>query len=101
MRSSAPYTRTTLRGNRCSRGHNSTSALPSRVVTTNAKHLRPRHPPSLRPVDIPSTSRTADIPSTSRTADIPSTSQTADIPFASQTAYIPFASRTADILSTS
>ena len=65
MRSSAPYTRATLRGNRCGRGHNSTFAPPSRVVTTNAERLRLRRPPSLRLADIPSTSRTADIPSTS------------------------------------
>ena len=70
MRSSAPYTRAMLRGSRCGRGHNSTFAPPSRVVTTNAKRLRPRRPPSPQPADIPS----ADIPS----ADIPST----DIPFA-------------------
>ena len=65
-----------LRGSYRGRGHNSTSAPPSRVVTTNAKRLRPRRPPSLQPADILS-------------ADIPS----ADIPFAD----IPFA----DILSTS
>ena len=58
-----------LRGSRRGRGHNSTSA-PSRVVTTNAKRLRPRRPPSPQPADIPS----ADILS----ADIPF----ADIPFA-------------------
>lgn len=57
MRSSAPYTRATLRGSRRGRGHNSTSAPPSRVVTTNAKRLRVR-PPSPQPADIPSASRT-------------------------------------------
>jgi len=67
MRSSAPYTRATLRGSRRGRGHNSTSAPPSRVVTTNAKRLRVR-PPSPQPADIPS----ADIPF----ADIPSASRT-------------------------
>ena len=59
MRSLAPYTRATLRGSRRGRGHNSTSALSSRVVTTNTKRLRPRRPPSPQPADIPS----ADIPS--------------------------------------
>ena len=68
MRSLTPYTRVTLKGSRRGRGHNSTSALLSRVVTTNAKRLRLR-PPSPQLVDIPS----ADIPST----DILST----DIPF--------------------
>ena len=68
MRSLTPYTHATLRGSRRGRGYNSTSAPPSRVVTTNAKRLRLR-PPSPQPADIPS----ADIPST----DIPST----DIPF--------------------
>ena len=63
MRSSAPYTRTTLRGSRCGRGHNSTSASPSRVVTTNTKHLHSRRPPSLQPADIPF----ADILSASQT----------------------------------
>ena len=63
MRSSAPYTRATLRESRRGRGHNSTSTPPSRVVTTNAKRLRPRRPPSPQPADILS----ADIPSTSRT----------------------------------
>ena len=62
-----------LKGSRRGRGHNSTSALPSRVVTTNAERLRPRRPPSLQPADIPS----ADIPS----ADIPF----ADISSASRT----------------
>ena len=70
MRSLAPYTHAILRGNRRSRGHNSTSAPLSRAVTTNAKRLRSHRPPSPQPADIPS----ADIPS----ADIPS----ADIPFA-------------------
>ena len=51
MKSSAPYTRVTLRGSRRGRGHNSTSAPPSREVTTNAKRL---HPPSPQPADIPS-----------------------------------------------
>ena len=64
MRSSAPYTRATLRGNRRGKSHNSTSAPPSRVITTNAKRLRPRRPPSPQLADIPSTSQTADIPST-------------------------------------
>jgi len=62
-----------LRGSRRGKGHNSTSAPPSRVVTTNAKRLRLR-PPSPQPADIPS----ADILSTDiLPADIPS----ADIPF--------------------
>ena len=65
MRSLAPYTRAILRGSRCGRGHNSTSVLLSRVVTTNAKRLRLRRPPSLQLADILST----DIPST----DIPFT----------------------------
>ena len=52
MRSSAPYTRATLRGSRRGRGHNSTSAPPSRVVTTNAERLRLRRPPSPQPADI-------------------------------------------------
>ena len=52
-----------LKGSRCGRGHNSTSVLPSRVVTTNAERLRPRRLPSPQPADILS----ADIPS----ADIP------------------------------
>ena len=83
MRSSAPYTRATLRGSRRGRGHNSTSAPPSRAVTTNTERLRPRRPPSPQPADIPS----ADIPS----ADIPSADiPSADIPFAD----IPSASRT-------
>src|SRR6266567_6778723 len=63
MRSSAPYTRATLRGSRRGRGHNSTSAPPSRAVTTNAERLRSRRPPSPQPADILS----ADIPSASRT----------------------------------
>ena len=92
MRSSAPYTRATLRGNCRGRGHNSTSALLSRVITTNAERLRLRRPPSLQLADIPSTSRTADIPSTSQIVDIPFASQTVDIPFASRTADIPSAS---------
>ena len=66
MRSLAPYTRATLRGSCRGRGYNSTSALLSRVVTTNAKRLRPRRLPSLQPADILS----ADIPF----ADILSTS---------------------------
>jgi hypothetical protein len=69
MRSLAPYTRAILRGSRRGRGRNSTSAPPSRVVTTNAERLRPRHPPSLQPADILS----IDIIPT----DIPPT----DIPF--------------------
>ena len=81
MRSSAPYTRATLRGNHHGKGHNSTSALPSRIITTNTEHLRPRRPPSLQLADIPSTSQTADIPSTNQTVDIPFASQTVDIPF--------------------
>ena len=52
MRSLAPHTRATLRGSRRGRGHNSTSAPPSRVVTTNAERLRPRRPPSPQPADI-------------------------------------------------
>jgi hypothetical protein len=56
MRSLAPYTRATLRGSRRGRGHNSTSVLTSRAVTTNTERLR--RPPSLQPADIPS----ADIP---------------------------------------
>ena len=101
MRSLAPYTHVILRGNCRSKSHNFTSALLSRVITTNTKYLRPRRPPSLQPVDIPSASWTADIPSASRTADIPSASRTADIPSASRTADIPSTSRTADIPSTS
>ena len=58
MRSSAPYTRATLRGSRRGRGHNSTSVLLSRAVTTNTECLRPRRPPSPQPADIPSASRT-------------------------------------------
>ena len=58
MRSSAPYTRATLRGICRRRGPNSTSALLSHVVNTNAKRLRPRRQPSLQLADIPSTSRT-------------------------------------------
>ena len=54
MRSSAPYTRTTLKGSCCGRGHNSTSAPLSRVVTTNTKRLRLHCPPSLQLADIPS-----------------------------------------------
>ena len=56
MRSLAPYTRAMLRGIRRRRGPNSTSAPPSRAVNTNAERLRPRRPPSLQLVDIPSTS---------------------------------------------
>ena len=52
MRSSAPYTRAILRGSRCGKGHNSTSAPPSRIVTTNAERLRLRRPPSLQLADI-------------------------------------------------
>jgi len=80
MRSSAPYTHATLRGSCCGRGYNSTSAPPSRVVTTNAKRLRPCCPPSPQLADIPSADILfadilfTNIPST----DIPS----ADIPFA-------------------
>ena len=58
MRFLAPYTRATLRGSCCGRGHNSTSTPLSRAVTTNTKRLRPRRPPSLQPADISS----ADIP---------------------------------------
>ena len=65
MRSLAPYTRVILRGNHHGKGYNSTSALLSRVITTNTERLRLRRLPSLQLVDIPSTSRTADIPSTS------------------------------------
>ena len=65
MKSLAPYTRVILRGNRRGKGHNSTSTLLSRVITTNAEHLRLRHPPSPQLADIPSISQTADIPSTS------------------------------------
>ena len=78
MRSLAPYTRAILRGGRRGRGHNSTSALPSRAVTINTEGLRLRRPPSPQLADIPS----ADIPS----ADIPSMDiPFADIPSASQT----------------
>ena len=73
MRSSAPYTRTTLKGSCHSRGHNSTSTSPSRVVTTNTKRLHSRRPPSPQPADILS----IDIPS----VDIPFT----NIPSANQT----------------
>ena len=55
MRSLAPYTPVTLRGIRRRRGSNSTSALLSHVVNTNAK--RPRRQPSPQLVDILSTSR--------------------------------------------
>ena len=65
MRSLAPYTRATLRGNHHGKGYNFTFIPPSRVVTTNTKCLRPRRPPSLRLADILFTSQTADIPSTS------------------------------------
>jgi hypothetical protein len=54
MRSLAPYTRATLRGIRRRRGSNSTSALPSHAVNTNAE--RPRRQPSPQPADILSTS---------------------------------------------
>jgi hypothetical protein len=54
MRSSAPYTRATLRGIRCRRGSNSTSAPLSHAVNTNAK--RPRRQPSPQLVDILPTS---------------------------------------------
>ena len=59
MRSLASYTRAILRGSCRGRGHNATSAPPSRIVTTNAKRLRLRRPPSPQPTDILS----ADIPS--------------------------------------
>ena len=73
MKSSAPYTHAMLRGSRRGKGYNSTSVPPSRVVTTNAERLRPRHPPSPQPADIPS----ADIPSADILfADISSASQT-------------------------
>ena len=73
MRFSVPYTRATLRGSHCSRGHNSTFAPLSCVVTTNAECLRPHRPPSPQPVDILS----ADIPSADILfVDIPSASQT-------------------------
>ena len=62
-----------LRGSYHSKGHNSTSTLLSRVITTNTKHLCLRHPPFPQQADIPS----ADIPS----ADIPFV----DIPSISQT----------------
>ena len=65
MRSTAPYTRATLRGNCRGRGHNSTSIPLSRVVTTNAKYLRLCRLPSPQLVDIPSTCRIVDILSTS------------------------------------
>ena len=52
MRSSAPYTRAILRGSCRGRGHNSTSVLLSRVVTTNAECLYPRRPPSPQLADI-------------------------------------------------
>ena len=80
MRSSAPYTRAMLRGSRCGKGHNSTSAPPSRIVTINAECLCPRRPPSSQPADIPSADiLSADIPSVDIPfADIPSV----DIPFA-------------------
>ena len=64
MRSLAPYTHVILRGNCRSKSHNFTSALLSRVITTNTKYLRPRRPPSLQLADILSISQTADIPST-------------------------------------
>ena len=56
MRSSALYTRVTLRGIRGRRGSNSTSAPLSHVVNTNAE--RPRHQPSPQPADILSASQT-------------------------------------------
>ena len=66
MRSSAPYTRATLRGSRRGRGHNSTFVI-------NAERLCLRCPPSLQLADIPSVDiSSADILS----ADIPSTSWT-------------------------
>ena len=70
MRSSAPYTHTILRGSCCGKGYNSTSVLPSRIITTNTERLRLCRLPSPQLADILS----ADIPS----ADILS----ADIPFA-------------------
>ena len=73
MRSLAPYTRVILKGSRRGRGHNSTSAPPSCVITTNTKRLRLCRPPSSQLADIPS----ADIPS----ADIPSVNiPSTDIP---------------------
>ena len=76
MRSSALYTHVILKGSHRSKGHNSTSAPPSRIIITNTKHLRPRRPPSPQPADIPSTDiASADIPSTDIPfADIPSVS---------------------------
>ena len=75
MKSSAPYTRATLKGSHHSRGHNSTSVLPSRVVTTNTEYLHLRRPPSLQLADIPSADiLSTDIPSADiLSADIPST----------------------------
>jgi len=55
MRSLAPYIRAMLRGIRHRRGSNSTSALPSHAVNTNAKRLRRQPSPQL--ADIPPTSR--------------------------------------------
>ena len=80
MRFSALYTCVTLKGSYYGKGHNSTSVLSSRIITTNTKCLYLRHPPSLQLVDIPSASQIADIPFTSQIVDIPSTNQTADIP---------------------
>ena len=64
MRSSAPYTRATLRGIRRHRGPNSTSTPLSRVVNTNTKRLRLYRQPSPQPADIP-VDILVDIPSTS------------------------------------
>ena len=55
MRSLAPYTCVILRGSYRSRGHNSTSVLLSRVITTNTERLYLYYPPSPQLVDIPST----------------------------------------------
>ena len=76
MRFSAPYTRAILRRSYYSKGHNFTSVLLSRVVTTNAKCLRPRYLPSLQPANILSVNiPSADIPSADILfIDIPSAS---------------------------
>ena len=79
-----------LRGSCYGKGHNFTSVLLSRVITTNAECLCLRHPPSPQPADIPS----ADIPSADiLSADIPSVDiPSADIPSADiPSADIPFA----------
>ena len=83
MRSSAPYTHTILKGSCCGRGHNSTSAPMSCVVTTDAECLHPCRLPSPQPADISSVDiPSVDIPS----ADIPSVNILfANIPSASQT----------------